>query len=840
MKKYLLLLLAVTGFAQTNPTAFNKLRITQNIEDNLANRVVVQDPVTGELKWVLKSSIASNVPQSTATVSGTVRITTAEINPEVYTVAIVNNLLGGKYDKSGGALTGDLIMNGSLGGIFPPSDNATLNTKGEFKARKISVFPNQSGFALIADGTQKNISNVENTTDLNKPISTATQTALNLKANDDQVVKLTGNQQIFGAKQFVNGGGGSGTIVTNSSTGIGLVVDNSLTGIGVSVSNLGNGIGIVADNYGSGNNIISNALSNSTGFNFLGQNAGLNTFSVDKFGTITASSFNGSAALTGTPTAPTATSGTNTTQIATTAYVLANKQNSLAVDGTGAKYPTVDAVNKIIDYVTPEQYGAVGDGVTNDLLSIQLAINSGKSVIFGSKTYLVNNSININSPVSILGQGNLSAVKTTSNIPVFKILSGNVGISNFKIIGSGRVSTINYTTTFPLQNGIEISGFFFDVNINKVIFENLGNAGIYGLDNTNTGNFDIKNGINVNNCEFRNNLIGIFWDTEFEFNVISNSYFRANEWGVRIKGGNNAINGGQIIRNRKGISLEAGLNDAHSLVNGTHINQNFDYGVIADGITNGHIFANCVIMFNPISINNSIGITFDGGEYKLQTSGFTITNTTNTTIQNINFLATPTVTQSGNTRLKYFNNTYVNSRPTYMNETIENLSIVNANGGIPLTINTGSALVTNDIVNMPFGNIRFGNSGVSTSAPTFTGKSNNNAGLSFVAATPNNNGGFPDMSFDSRENDNTDFLDLTKIAFQFKRFTNTNLFTILRNGDASFLSNVTASQYNVSVLNTAPSTSTSTGILGEIRVTSGFIYVCIATNTWVRTALTTF
>jgi hypothetical protein len=111
MKKYLLLLLAVTGFAQTNPTAFNKLRITQNIEDNLANRVVVQDPVTGELKWVLKSSL---VPQANATTSGTVRTTTAETNPEVYTVAIANNLLNAKVDKTttvnGQALSGNITI----------------------------------------------------------------------------------------------------------------------------------------------------------------------------------------------------------------------------------------------------------------------------------------------------------------------------------------------------------------------------------------------------------------------------------------------------------------------------------------------------------------------------------------------------------------------------------------------------------------------------------------------------------------------------------------------------------------------------------------------------------
>lgn len=52
--------------------------------------------------------------------------------------------------------------------------------------------------------------------------------------------------------------------------------------------------------------------------------------------------------------------------------------------------------------------------------------------------------------------------------------------------------------------------------------------------------------------------------------------------------------------------------------------------------------------------------------------------------------------------------------------------------------------------------------------------------------------------------------------------------------------NTIAAKYMLSALNTAPISATDTGTAGEIRITSGFIYVCIATNTWVRTALVTF
>ncbi len=52
------------------------------------------------------------------------------------------------------------------------------------------------------DKTAVGLANVDNTSDINKPISTATQNALNLKANDNEVVKLTGNQTIAGVKTF--------------------------------------------------------------------------------------------------------------------------------------------------------------------------------------------------------------------------------------------------------------------------------------------------------------------------------------------------------------------------------------------------------------------------------------------------------------------------------------------------------------------------------------------------------------------------------------------------------------------------------------------------------------
>jgi len=35
----------------------------------------------------------------------------------------------------------------------------------------------------------------------------------------------------------------------------------------------------------------------------------------------------------------------------------------------------------------------------------------------------------------------------------------------------------------------------------------------------------------------------------------------------------------------------------------------------------------------------------------------------------------------------------------------------------------------------------------------------------------------------------------------------------------------------------APATATSAGVAGQVAYASGFFYVCVATNTWKRTAL---
>ena len=57
------------------------------------------------------------------------------------------------------------------------------------------------------------------------------------------------------------------------------------------------------------------------------------------------------------------------------------------------------------------------------------------------------------------------------------------------------------------------------------------------------------------------------------------------------------------------------------------------------------------------------------------------------------------------------------------------------------------------------------------------------------------------------------------------------------NNDLNAVGTVFANDYRINSLETAPATPTSTGVLGDIRFTENYIYLCTATNVWKRAPL---
>lgn len=102
--------------------------------------------------------------------------------------------------------------------------------------------------------------------------------------------------------------------------------------------------------------------------------------------------------------------------------------------GAGATARTVQA--KLRDTVSVKDFGAVGDGVTDDTAAIQAAINSGNSLIFPTGTYLANNLTGTTSGQCLRAIGNVTIAKN-ANGALLTHSGSYVEIDGIQFIGTG-------------------------------------------------------------------------------------------------------------------------------------------------------------------------------------------------------------------------------------------------------------------------------------------------------------------------------------------------------------------------------------------------------------------
>jgi hypothetical protein len=164
----------------------------------------------------------------------------------------------------------------------------------------------------------------------------------------------------------------------------------------------------------------------------------------------------------------------------------------------------------------------------------------------------------------------------------------------------------------------------------------------------------------------------------------------------------------------------------------------------------------------------------------------------------------------------------------------------NASAIIKLTnTSTGTGarniITVGDFTGNAYGYLGYNNSGYTASgiiraSSTLLLHATENTSLTIAAI---NNGGFIDFVTAS-----------TALANIRARITAAGRFLIGTTTESTYLLDVNgqarSTQYNISALNTAPATASSTGTLGEIRITADYIYICTATNTWKRVAIATW
>lgn len=219
---------------------------------------------------------------------------------------------------------------------------------------------------------------------------------------------------------------------------------------------------------------------------------------------------------------------------------------------------------QIVDYstyVTPQMFGAVADGVTDDTEAIRQAINTGVPIYFPEGVYFVTENIKIQSPVFMLGAGqDKSVIKFASDISL------NDSITCMTFNYTSKVQDIKFlyeatdAPTFDSENeGILVASGCYGTDyliFNNVTFETQENEVASRISTLwvmgNGGNLE---NLQITNCKFIHNSshAGVLWvsvhsSTE---NVIKNILIEGNYLWTKKSGETLAIwgnNSGENIQ----------------------------------------------------------------------------------------------------------------------------------------------------------------------------------------------------------------------------------------------------------------------------------------------------
>lgn len=114
---------------------------------------------------------------------------------------------------------------------------------------------------------------------------------------------------------------------------------------------------------------------------------------------------------------------------------------SYTADGVGAVERTVQA--KLREFVSVADFGAVGDGVTDDTVAIQAALDVGKRVYIPTGTYLVSSRLQIGPTVMnfVYGDGIGTVIKSICTGDTFHV-GATPGSTNAGIISGGGIEDL--------------------------------------------------------------------------------------------------------------------------------------------------------------------------------------------------------------------------------------------------------------------------------------------------------------------------------------------------------------------------------------------------------------
>ena len=376
-----------------------------------------------------------------------------------------------------------------------------------------------------------------------------------------------------------------------------------------------------------------------------------------------------------------------------------------ALLATGQRLITNNEINKISFYVTPEEYGAVGDGSTNDAVAFQSAINSGLPIFLGKKNYRISTTLTTGSNMCLIGSGKGTILSTTSNIAIISITGDYNTIRDIQFLGNN---------TGTSQNGISCIGavalttYRLANLINGCWFTNLSGNGIVGQYMIGSASGSNHEGsMMVSDCTVDNCNFGINFGLRAEYCCINNCNVFNSTTGVSITGGNNSIIGGQITGCTTGLQLLPGANGAHCVASSVKINHNTTNIACSQGLI--YTFSGCQIYAGHLVFTGTGKNKFVGCDFGYSGGNLTITNSP-VFFTDCDFSDLPgTFTLTG--AQPYFSNCYTGtSMLVHPNRTFPPSATYAANGTllVPMGCSIQSITILNTTANAITGGLRIG------------------------------------------------------------------------------------------------------------------------------------
>ena len=221
--------------------------------------------------------------------------------------------------------------------------------------------------------------------------------------------------------------------------------------------------------------------------------------------------------------------------------------------------PAVDTeidIKDITDYVTPQMYGAQGDGMADDTVAIQTALDENKVVFFPEGEYLITSALNV-------GDGRVLFSNNFKTTKIKAVGCDAVHIANKA--GGGAIKNIGFLGDDSAHRCITFNqnvGWIFD----RLYITNFGKSFFYADSNGFVSNIYISNGIFMyggENCVHMQHIV-LQDRTGSQINcvVVEKCLIEYFNDGITLTGTANTVKENVIEFCERGIVVDTGVSNA--------------------------------------------------------------------------------------------------------------------------------------------------------------------------------------------------------------------------------------------------------------------------------------